>query len=427
MSRRGPCTRQPSLVADAARLIADLDGGAGRGRARCRATALAARPRRRAAHVGPQAGRRRASPTPTRSSCATACGPTRWPEDEFEAAHRRLDEVLPGSGPLAERYVTWREAQAIAPETLPAVIDSLADDLRAAHRPVVRPARRRAHRLGAGDGPAVVGVQLLPRRPAQPGRHQHRPAGAVDHRSRTWWPTRPIPATTPSTPARRSGSSASERHLEETIFLVGTPQCLLAEGLADLGLEVVMGRRPEATVAEHLRPLGVPLRPRGRRVGVGGRRGARPRAGQRGVPVARGRRRSRRRRRLRDALSAWCNRDRAEKMVQFLTDPTWRAYISCYLEGLPAVPLVRRRRPGPLPTPARRAADPGRPDFLALRSGEPPCRRFAIRVSPFERLHPVPPRRERHEASSTRRRAMTLRQSVSSAPSKIDSTRASTK
>ena len=22
-------------------------------------------------------------------------------------------------------------------------------------------------------------------------------------------------------------------------------------------------------------------------------------------------------------------------MVQFMTDPTWRAYISCYLEGLP--------------------------------------------------------------------------------------------
>ena len=29
------------------------------------------------------------------------------------------------------------------------------------------------------------------------------------------------------------------------------------------------------------------------------------------------------------------NRDRARKMIQFLTDPTWRAYISCYLEGLP--------------------------------------------------------------------------------------------
>ena len=27
-------------------------------------------------------------------------------------------------------------------------------------------------------------------------------------------------------------------------------------------------------------------------------------------------------------------RARAEKAVEFLTDPTWRAYISCYIEGL---------------------------------------------------------------------------------------------
>src|SRR2546423_615318 len=45
---------------------------------------------------------------------------------------------------------------------------------------------------------------------------------------------------------------------EETIFLVGTPQGLLAQGLADLGLDVVMGSRPQPIVAEHLRPLGIP-------------------------------------------------------------------------------------------------------------------------------------------------------------------------
>src|SRR5581483_5772833 len=43
---------------------------------------------------------------------------------------------------------------------------------------------------------------------------------------------------------------------EETIFLVGTPQCLLAEGLADLGLEVIVPTDRHAVVAEHLRPLG---------------------------------------------------------------------------------------------------------------------------------------------------------------------------
>ena len=32
-------------------------------------------------------------------------------------------------------------------------------------------------------------------------------------------------------------------------------------------------------------------------------------------------------------------RRRAQKLVSFLTDPTWRAYITCYVEGLP---LCRR-------------------------------------------------------------------------------------
>ena len=51
------------------------------------------------------------------------------------------------------------------------------------------------------------------------------------------------------------------RWWEESIALVGTPQNLIAEGLADLGLEVVMGRRPEPVIAEHLRPLGVAYDP----------------------------------------------------------------------------------------------------------------------------------------------------------------------
>ena len=29
------------------------------------------------------------------------------------------------------------------------------------------------------------------------------------------------------------------------------------------------------------------------------------------------------------------SRDRAAKAVEFLTHPTWRAYLTCYVEGLP--------------------------------------------------------------------------------------------
>jgi hypothetical protein len=57
--------------------------------------------------------------------------PRRFAEDDFEAAHRRLEEVVPGNGPLAERYIAWREAQAVPTERLEAAVASLAEDLRA--------------------------------------------------------------------------------------------------------------------------------------------------------------------------------------------------------------------------------------------------------------------------------------------------------
>jgi len=123
-------------------------------------------------------------------------------------------------------------------------------------------------------------------------------------------------------------------HLEETIFLVGTPQCLIAEGLADLGLEVIAGERPEELVASHLRPLGVRYDAEVvAAVAVAAQALNNVRGNvafllhERGVAVE-------------DAIAygqRWglMSRDRSTKMLEFLTDPTWRAYISCYLEGLP--------------------------------------------------------------------------------------------
>jgi len=56
--------------------------------------------------------------------------PTRVPEDVLQDAHRRLDEVLPGSGPLADRLVAWRESHAVSVDRLRPAVDSLAEDLR---------------------------------------------------------------------------------------------------------------------------------------------------------------------------------------------------------------------------------------------------------------------------------------------------------
>jgi hypothetical protein len=121
---------------------------------------------------------------------------------------------------------------------------------------------------------------------------------------------------------------------EESIFLVGTPQCLLAEGLADLGLEVVMGRRPEAAVAEHLRPLGIrydteviaAVSEAGEALGAV-RQNAAFRLHEDGADPDT----------VKAEVARWglLSPDRAAKVVEFLTHPTWRAYLTCYVEGLP--------------------------------------------------------------------------------------------
>jgi hypothetical protein len=114
---------------------------------------------------------------------------------------------------------------------------------------------------------------------------------------------------------------------------VGTPQCLLAEGLADLGLEVIVGRRPEPVLADHLRPLGIPYfadvmgEVAEASEALGAVRGnAAILLYDEGRPADE----------VVDYVARWAmmSRARAEKAVEFLTDQTWRAYVFCYIEGL---------------------------------------------------------------------------------------------
>jgi len=259
--------------------------------------------------------------------------PQRRDEEEFEAAHRRLDDVLPGSGPLSDRYTAWREGLAIPPEKLPSVIDSLAEDF-----------RERTDRLfGLPEGEHIE-WELVTNQPWSGFNYYQ---GGLSSRVAI---NTDLPVLSPTIahlvaheayPGHHTEHSRKEvglvrqrGHLEETIFLVGTPQCLLAEGLADLGLEILLGIRPEPLVADHLRPLGVPYdaevvatvaqagealnNVRGNVAFLLHEDGA---SSDEALAYA----------------QRWglVSRDRAEKMLEFLTDETWRAYISCYLEGLP--------------------------------------------------------------------------------------------
>jgi hypothetical protein len=123
-------------------------------------------------------------------------------------------------------------------------------------------------------------------------------------------------------------------HVEETIFLVGTPQCLLAEGLADLGLEALLGTEPEAQVSEHFRAHGI-------QYDADAVRAVREASEALGAVRQNAALLLHEDGRSPDDVTAYVQRwgllpkARAEKAVEFLTDPTWRAYISCYVEGHP--------------------------------------------------------------------------------------------
>ncbi|HEX5365610.1 MAG TPA: hypothetical protein VFW63_02955 [Acidimicrobiales bacterium] len=319
------------LAAEAGRLVADLDAGQGEG-------AVGAGRRRwiRTQVLGLHTTARKLAGEPVayldEVERCYGVRPAVVPEDTFAAAHARLDAALPGTGPLRERSIAWREAHAVPPDKLEPAIRSLAEDLR----------ERTRRQFGLPDGEQVewvfetgrpwsgfnyyqgglrsrvaINVDLpvlslslghLVAHEAYPGHHTEHTRKEVGLVRRRGWG-------------------------EEAIFLVGTPQCTLAEGLADLGVEVALGRRPEPVVAEHLAPLGVRFDAEvAAAVAEAGealswvRSNAAIRLHHGGAPAG-------------DAVSylerwALLPHARAEKAVSFLTDPTWRAYSHCYTEGL---------------------------------------------------------------------------------------------
>ena len=379
-----PVNPPDQLVAEARKLLGDIDAGEGlvgsEGLDGSDGAAPARRRWLRAQVIGLLTTARKLDNEPIgyadEVELCYGIRPSRVDESTFADAHRRLDEVLPGGGPLAERLVTWRESHAVPPDTLRSAIDSLAEDFRDRTRALFglpegehvefelvsgQPWSGFNYYLGDLQSRVAVNTDLpvlstslahLVAHESYPGHHtEHtrKEVGLV--RRRNWW--------------------------EESIFLVGTPQCLLAEGLADLGLEVIVGRRPESVVAEHLRPLGIRYDPEsvaavseaGEALGAV-RQNAAFRLHEDGADADT----------VIGEVARWglLSIDRASKAVEFLTHPTWRAYLTCYVEGLPLCrsfvggdPTRFDRLLSEQLTPADLQADPA-PTRLIHHPADPP-------------------------------------------------------
>jgi len=122
-------------------------------------------------------------------------------------------------------------------------------------------------------------------------------------------------------------------YAEEAIFLVGTPQAVVSEGIAMIALELVLGDEIDEVAARVFADVGVAYdRETSRAV-------RELRDALSALPVNAARLlhvEGRPREEVVDYLERWGlnTRQRAASSVEFLVHPTWRAYTSCYSSGL---------------------------------------------------------------------------------------------
>ncbi|MDD7937704.1 DUF885 domain-containing protein [Actinomycetospora lutea] len=290
--------------------------------------------------------------------------------DRYREAHRTLGALLGGTGDLAGRLAAHRDGDRLAPEHLSRGLRAAMAALRERTAATVGlppdedvvlevvdtapwsgfsrwvGPRRSAVTVNAGIGHRVTHLPLLVAHEAYPGHHTEHCRLAAD----------------PDGLAVRP---------ERQVFLARTPQSLVAEGAAELGLEVVVGSGWGRWNAEVLVAAGVPADPE---------RGALGEAVEavmaRLAPV-----RQDAALMLHDQhrpaeevvahLRRWLLVDepRARRMLEFLAHPRWRTHTTTYVEG------ARLLRPwllgaDPQPVTARLARVLDDPPTVAELRGE---------------------------------------------------------
>ncbi|BBX00879.1 hypothetical protein MMOR_18150 [Mycolicibacterium moriokaense] len=251
--------------------------------------------------------------------------------ENYRQAHAKLDEALGGTGPLADRMVAYRAGEEVPPDRLEECIHAFSSALRdrvRAEYPLPdtetinyevvtdKPWSGFNYYLGNYTSTVAVNADLkqqmsnLPRLVA----HESYPGHHTEHCR------------------KEAGLVEGKGQAEQTIFLVNTPQCLMAEGLADLALYAAIGPDWGAWAGEIYADLGLAFD------------GARAQAVSEAAAALADVRQDAalmlhdEHRDVDDVvefLKTWLLVDdqRARQMLRFLSSPLWRAYTSTYVEG----------------------------------------------------------------------------------------------
>ena len=257
--------------------------------------------------------------------------PDRRGTDAYAAAHERLDELLPGDGPLTDRYQAWRRSVTLEPErVVPLLRDAAVELRRATERLVALPDSERLVVEGVGGEPwwafnyyqgdlqSRVVVNLDVPTTAHDVVHLAGHEGYPGHHTERVLKEQLL--------IREQGK------IEESIQMVPTPAALVAEGIAEAGPHLVTGAELRGRLAETARRHGVdydadlatavaearqPLRHAGVDVAL--------MIHEDGATVAEGQ----------AYLERWAlsSPEEAAHSVSFIVDPTWRAYVINYSAG----------------------------------------------------------------------------------------------
>ncbi|MEU4600707.1 DUF885 domain-containing protein [Nocardia sp. NPDC023988] len=250
--------------------------------------------------------------------------------DDYREAHRLMDEALGGDGPLTERVAAHRRGDEIPPERLPECVEAFSSALRErvrARYPL--PDHEHVTYEVVGDKPWSGFNYYL---------GNYRSTVAINSDLKQHMAHLPALIAHESYPGHHTEHCRKEAGLvaagedEQTLFLVNTPQCLMAEGLADLALQSIVGPGWGVWAQEIYADLG--LRFDGERAERFSAASAKLLSVRQDAALL-----LHDKHRSHDEVAQFLQRwslatpERARQSLRFLSSPLWRAYISTYVEG----------------------------------------------------------------------------------------------
>jgi hypothetical protein len=182
--------------------------------------------------------------------------PEWYDEDEFERAHRELDDALGGTGDLRDRYARWLDANALPKEIVREALTATLADFRERTRALFGLPDGEAVELRLVDGKRWGGYSE-PLGGLQSVLHVNTdlplPAGDLAH----FVAHESYPGHHTENAWKESVLIREGGRLEATIVLATGSDGVQAEGLAQLAREALLGEEAERVIEDLLRPLGV--------------------------------------------------------------------------------------------------------------------------------------------------------------------------